>query len=231
VTDIENINIYNRTDCCGQRLENFYVMVSDSPAPFPGQPGTFQHFEAGEAGALTTVPVAASGRYVRIQLSGSGILSLAEVEVYGYSSAPPPAESLSEGQPASQSSVAFGGVPSRAVDGNTDGGWGGGSVTHTHNELNAWWEVDLGAVTDIGSIEIYNRTDCCSSRLSDFWVLVSNSPAPQPGQSAFQVYHSDAVGASLSVPVGVSGRYVRIQMNSTGILSLAEVQVWGPSGP
>ena len=43
---------------------------------------------------------------------------------------------------ATQSSEGWGGNPQRALDGNTDGQWGGGSVTHT-NGAPSWWEVDL----------------------------------------------------------------------------------------
>src|SRR5437899_2031448 len=47
-------------------------------------------------------------------------------------------------QPATESSSAYGGDAGRAVDGNTDGAFGGRSVTHTDADTNAWWQVDLG---------------------------------------------------------------------------------------
>ena len=43
---------------------------------------------------------------------------------------------------ATQSSECCGGVPSRAIDGNTNGQWAAGSITHTSGP-NSWWEVDL----------------------------------------------------------------------------------------
>src|SRR5262249_11480543 len=55
---------------------------------------------------------------------------------------------------------------SRAVDDNTDGNWYDGSVTHTDIAFQSWWAVDLGSLQHIRQIKIYNRTDCCSSRLS-----------------------------------------------------------------
>lgn len=39
-----------------------------------------------------------------------------------------------------------GGVSSRAVDGNTNMQWSGGSITHTVGRGGDWWRVDLGAV-------------------------------------------------------------------------------------
>src|SRR5262249_885473 len=52
---------------------------------------------------------------------------------------------LALGKPATQSSVGWGGVPERAVDGNTDGG-AEALITHTAtNSTGNWWRVDLGA--------------------------------------------------------------------------------------
>lgn len=42
------------------------------------------------------------------------------------------------------------------------------SVTHTNIEAKAWWQVDLGAIHEIGQVILYNRTDCCSERLANF---------------------------------------------------------------
>src|SRR5258708_750220 len=64
---------------------------------------------------------------------------------------------LALGQPATQSSTLFGSDASLAVDGNTDGNWCDGSVTHTDYDPNSWWEVDLGQSRQIGSISIFNR--------------------------------------------------------------------------
>src|SRR5262249_55935006 len=87
--------------------------------------------------------------------------------------APAALANLALGKTATQSSTAFGGDAARAVDGNVDGDFFAGSVTSTEHEAQAWWQVDLGAMTDIGEVVIYNRTDCCSERLADFDVLVS----------------------------------------------------------
>lgn len=40
------------------------------------------------------------------------------------------------------------GPAGRAVDGNVDGNWAAGSVSHTGNTVNAWWQVDLGVVQE-----------------------------------------------------------------------------------
>ncbi len=142
-------------------------------------------------------------------------------------------ENAAQGKSASQSSTAFGGVATRAVDGNTDGVYNHKSVTHTHIESNAWWEVDLETLYNMDTITIRNRTDCCSNRLSDFYVLVSDAPFTstslsttlnQPGVSAF--FTAGTAAEETNIAVNRTGRYVRVQLNGTGILSLAEVQVF-----
>ena len=78
------------------------------------------------------------------------------------------------GGTASQSTTGFGGVPARAIDGNTSGAFGDGSITHTDTgDAAPSWEVDLGDVFSLTRIVIWNRTDaCCPHRLSNFRVLV-----------------------------------------------------------
>ena len=91
----------------------------------------------------------------------------------------PAGADLALGQSATQSST-LGGYPTAvaasAVDGNTNGNFFSGSVTHTNFETNAWWQVDLGTSATVNSIVIWNRTDCCGTRLDDYWVFVSNTP-------------------------------------------------------
>jgi hypothetical protein len=38
----------------------------------------------------------------------------------------------------------------------------------------AWWQVDLGGKKKINQIIIYNRTDCCANRLSNYQVSISD---------------------------------------------------------
>ena len=78
-------------------------------------------------------------------------------------------------RPTVQSSTALGGTSARAVDGNRSGDWNGGSVTHTDQETDPYWEVDLGAAHHIDEIRIFNRTDCCADRLRNFVVFFANS--------------------------------------------------------
>jgi hypothetical protein len=82
---------------------------------------------------------------------------------------------------ANQTSTAFGGNAVKAIDGNLDGDFNHGSVTHTALQNDpAWWgeveggrwfgDIHMGKVLD--KIVIVNRSDCCADRLAgaEVWV-------------------------------------------------------------
>ncbi|WP_430905628.1 carbohydrate-binding protein [Maribacter sp. 2-571] len=134
------------------------------------------------------------------------------------------ATNLALNKTAEQSSEDYGGGAERAVDGNTSGVWGNNSVTHTKNSNRPWWQVRLGQDYNIGQIKIWNRTDCCTGRLSDFDVFVYNNA----GTQVFKTTIKDAPNPSVTVNTGgVSGSRIRIKLKGTDALSLAEVQVFG----
>jgi len=86
---IDNIKIWNRTDCCDDRTINFYVFVSD--VPFTGtsvasslaQPGVASFYTDGKAGTPTEILPNVSGRYIRLQNTGTTSLTLAELTAIG----------------------------------------------------------------------------------------------------------------------------------------------------
>lgn len=81
---------------------------------------------------------------------------------------------LAAGRPTSQSSQFEIFDSSRAVDGNRDTVMDNGYCTHTQEEANAWWSVDLGAEYTIGSVRITNRV-ICWERLSNFDIKVGSA--------------------------------------------------------
>ncbi|MGB8507876.1 MAG: discoidin domain-containing protein [Pyrinomonadaceae bacterium] len=92
---ISTIKLWNRADCCQDRLSNFYIFISDSPftstnaATTAAQPGVWNAYVSGQAPMTLERAVGRTGRYVRIQLTGTNYLSLAEVQVLGPPAAPP----------------------------------------------------------------------------------------------------------------------------------------------
>lgn len=147
---------------------------------------------------------------------------------------------LALGRVAEQSTTEWDGTADRAVDGDTDGTFGNGSVTHTADgtEDQPWWQVDLGAEYPIEEIRIWNRTDCCSKRLQDYYVVLADRPITgatveeslaTPG--AWYVHETEVAGTPTTVPVpeGQTARYLRIHLDARRALSLAEVEVFPPS--
>ncbi|MFD3583312.1 discoidin domain-containing protein [Streptomyces sp. NPDC058683] len=145
-----------------------------------------------------------------------------------------PANDIARGRPATQSSTAFDGPAAHAADGDTDGAFGSGSVSHTDHDRYAWWQVDLGSAQPLGSVNLWNRTDCCTERATDYWVFVSDTPldhslspeqqAARPG--VWSSHRPGTMGRPTRLPVTASGRYVTVQLSGTDYLTLAEVQVF-----
>jgi hypothetical protein len=104
---------------------------------------------------LPGVPQPVKARTVRLELPGPAkMLHVAEVQVFagGTNVAP-------KGK-ATQSTTAYEGPASLAVDGNTNGDYHASkSVTHTAVEDNPWWQVDLGAEMPVERVVVWNRTD------------------------------------------------------------------------
>ncbi len=399
VVDIDTIRVWNRTDCCTDRLSDFHVLVSEQPFASTNlnntlaQSGVLDFHTTGNAGRQTDVKVATQGRYVRVQLSGTNALHIAEVQVFG--SKRTDLTNLAIGGTATQSSTYLNASYSagNAIDGDVNGDNGGGNrtigggggtefdlscgsnevlagvygagisstyinsvgarcvsvdssgnwigqprnlgtvgtasggdysrtcdtgwavsgfsgradtylnqislqcrkldsgstvsgltrnltsaganigtqqgpficggavatgitgrsgswmdafglqcpnagtgvISHTNNDINAWWELDLGRLVDIDSVTIWNRTDCCTDRLSDFHLLVSDVPFSSKDLdstiSQSGVYNRAVAGAAAQttdIVVGRTGRYLRVQLNSGNTpvpLHIAEVQV------
>ena len=112
----------------------------------------------------------------------------------------------------------------KAVDGSID------SFTTTSNECASLWQVHLGGMHEVDNIIIYNRVGCCPERLSNFTLELV---VPKDGFWVTNAYvevenEMGAVGL-FTFPKGERSRgsVVRLQLKGCGILSLAEVEVYG----
>jgi hypothetical protein len=145
---------------------------------------------------------------------------------------PGPRVNLAIGHYATQSSTYNLSAADRAVDGNTDGNWFNGSVSHTASQAGAWWKVDLSSGETasnkpIESVSIWNRTDAVPERLQNYVVDVLNKDGALVWTSPTQ---TTTAGTPTVVPVHRSGRYVRVRLLGANYLTLAEVQVWKELG-
>ena len=124
----------------------------------------------------------------------------------------------------------------RANDGDTSGWFWDGSVSHTDYGFNPWggdgwpgqhWYVDLYSERVVQNVRIYNRTDCCSERLTPYNILAWDS-----AENVWRVIsdHTRAfnAGSFFIVPTdNVRTRYVMVAKTDENYLSLAEVEVMG----
>ncbi len=332
VSDIDQIKVYNRTDCCSEILNNYYVLVSNQPFNSTdlnstlNQSGVSSFYQNTQAGTPSTISINETGRYVRVQLEGQGFLALAEVEVIGCSNSSgledqtisfdpisnktvtdgpfsinatassgltisysiisgpatingntvtlngttgnvvvqadqngnttynpaasetqifevtePPlglcstTSNIALGKTATQSGTQVNANAERAIDGNTGGNfWGANSTSLTNWVENAWLEVDLGENSNIETINLWNRTDCCSDFFGNYYVLVSdvpftsqdlNSSINQAGVSSF--LETGIADRPTIINVNRTGQYVRVQLVGTSFLAISEVEIIG----
>jgi hypothetical protein len=155
----------------------------------------------------------------------------------------PPLENLALNKPAYQTTTVWGypdATAAKANDGNRDGWFWNGSVSHTSNGFYYYWLPDMpgqfwqvslspnfGPGRHVKRVDIYNRTDCCAERLShynvlawidddDEWRVISNH-----ANETTNAYFT-------SLDVGdVFTRYVMVVKTDDDYLQLAEVEVMG----
>jgi hypothetical protein len=134
---------------------------------------------------------------------------------------------LALNRPARQSSLSEYSRPNDA-QGAVDGVKNGGVGFHTSEELNPWWQVDLGVVKNLTEIRVFNRTDCCSERAKTLQILLSAD-----GRAWQRVFVNSGNNFNwssenpLKVSVaGNSARYVKLQLNERNWFHLDEVEIY-----
>lgn len=299
--DLSEIAIYNRTDSNQNRLQDYNISVLNKDM---GE--VWSSHQTSYPNPKTVVNAnGTTGRYVKIQLTGTNYLSLAEVEVMGklstaqnynvayngngsaggnvptdnsaYANDAPVTvlgntgnmtkagytfsgwntaadgsgtlyrvgdtfnmgsgnvtlyaqwtavatnSNVALNKTATQSSNYDNAGAERAVDGNTNGSYSIGSVTHTQNDALSWWMVDLGSNYHISDIEIWNRAEC-KERLNNFNVIVLDENQNQVWINSNTSMPDPCVTLNAN---GAVGRYVKVQLTNREFLSLAEVKVYG----
>ena len=193
-------------------------------------------------GATQTVilPTGLRARALWIGLTGSQTngggnyrVGLAEVRLFGDLRMPfgpdpvaPPTNTVRAYQ-SSDYSAAY--PAANALDGDPN------SFSHTANNPNSYWLVDLGTTNRIDRVELVNRADCCDKRLSGLVLrildansnTVASATVPDPGLGGVWPFIA---------PSGTAGRYVRVglengQKNADAnyYVTLAEVRVFSGS--
>jgi len=212
---ISQVKIHNRADtCCDERIDGAIVYVDDEVCGTVAfTEGTMVYsFDCGGMEG-SSVSVYQNGQYLQvceleIMVDEASIPSIPE-----YTNA-------ALGRPTAQSTRGWGGVSSRAVDGNTNNYWGGRSCTHTSAVSGNWWTVELDNEEYVHSVVVHNRLDCCSDRIggAQVWLLTGDDY-----ELCGTIAYEEGV-SKISVECGMSGTAVKIT-NDNSYLTLCEVQV------
>uniref|UniRef100_A0A8C6V1W1 Fucolectin tachylectin-4 pentraxin-1 domain-containing protein n=1 Tax=Neogobius melanostomus TaxID=47308 RepID=A0A8C6V1W1_9GOBI len=226
---ITSITITNRGDCCPERLNGAEIHVGNSllgDGNYNPLVAVIQHIPAGQFQTITFTS-RVKGRYVNVLLRGNRLLTVCEVEVYGYRA--PTGENLALKGKASQSSIYEYYFASNAIDGNRDGNFAKGSCACTASELNPWWRLDLGTTHRIFSVSVTNR-DAVPERINGAEILIGDSSDNNGNNNPrCAVIPTIAGGFTRSFECnGMDGRYVNIVLaGRTEYLTLCEVEVYG----
>ncbi|XP_053376415.1 pentraxin fusion protein-like [Mercenaria mercenaria] len=137
-------------------------------------------------------------------------------------------ENLALGKKAYQSSDLHKGFADKAVDGGLSQTFSDGSCTHTNDDANSYWEVDLGKHFFIDHVTIYNRRDVPDPnrlRHVELYIGCGTSNYKRYG------YYGGVVGSrhTFNLTQPAVGQWVRITRipSVADFLSLCEVQVFG----
>ena len=114
-------------------------------------------------------------------------------------------------------------------------------LCHSRGEDNGWWDLELVESVPIDSIVVYNRTSCCSNRILNMYVLVSDTAFPSGNDAASLIaaraqatfeYQITADAPITTIALSdLVGQYVRLQkagppLNSSSTYNLLEIQVF-----
>ena len=104
------------------------------------------------------------------------------------------------------------------------------SMSHTGEGSDVWWKLELDQDYMISQIIIFNRSDCCSSRIEGFVLEVLDEADnivfthTDPGTDE---YHVTPLSFTIDVDPDKVGKKVRIRLPSGDYLHLREVMVFG----
>ena len=119
-----------------------------------------------------------------------------------------------------------------AIDGNTNGVWDFTNTTptlnHTNIEQGAWWEVSWAQDYLVSAVNIFNRTDNgADTRINTFTVSLFDGTNPTAvWTSANNTFSNTILPNGMAFNVGgILGDRLRVTLDGTNYLHMAEVQV------
>eukprot|EP00121_Abeoforma_whisleri_P007365 Awhi_evm1s6723 len=125
------------------------------------------------------------------------------------------------GKPVTASSIYGSYPPSKLTDGSIS------TFAHTLKDHAPWFEIDLEREYNVQEIIIYNRQNCCQSRIRDFVLSVGNEYNQTVESFYYHDYSGDLMSYSKLFGAGIKARYVRLQIPTTEYLNIGEIMVMG----
>ncbi|XP_064643232.1 uncharacterized protein LOC135497341 isoform X2 [Lineus longissimus] len=234
---IGSVSLTNRGDCCGNRLANFTIAVTNQRPiegyPYRPQPSTVCWYSKDQQkqGLTKNYKCQAPliGRYVVVSMqNGHEVLTLCEVQVFKK-------KGLAWLKPASQSSTFRSYTASRATDGNSNPNAVADTCSCTKVQGNPWWAVDLKLSTKINEVFISYPTDrLLENKMFNFTISVTNKmPGPSfvPTLTEVCLFQADRMNPGelkqFKCQKTMTGRYVVVSMKGRSMLSLCDVTVLG----
>ncbi|KAG1937937.1 fucolectin-like [Pimephales promelas] len=221
---IKQVVITHRIDCCPEQIDGAEIRIGNSldnngnNNPICAK---ISEIPAGQSVTYSCGPM--EGRYVNVVLPGdSKNLTLCEVRVYG-------TDNVHLTGNAVQSSVYLNWNAHSAIDGIKLAPGEASFCSHTDEETNPWWRVDLLDNYYITQVIIINRIDGNPERINGAEIRIGNSLENNGNNNPrCAVVSSIPAGGSSSYPCNrMEGRYVTVVIpGNDRILTLCEVEVY-----
>nr|XP_033793430.1 pentraxin fusion protein-like [Geotrypetes seraphini] len=246
-----SVAVTSRGDCCNEQINGTQILIGHSAEGRKKNPScaTITSMELGET--LSFDCAGMEGRYVTLMIPNRNeTLTVCEVQVFGLS-ADLPGHSVSEnfelpsiphgapnlalhGRTSQSSYYSYRAQSRKAIDGSLASNYLNGDCTHTIQEFEPWWMVDLQAPAKVFSVAVTNRGDCCKERINNAEIRVGNSKenGGKTNPRCGTVFRMD-YGETLSFYCkGMQGQYISVIIpERKDYLTLCEVQVFGLQEP
>jgi len=217
IANITEVKIYNRQDCCQERILGVKVEILD----VNGGLVDIREIENIDY-PDNIIPFnfnGSKGRYIQLTQDIEGqFLAFADIIVHG-TTLIDGLEDIALNHTTFSSGSLAGYVESYAVDGLY------GTLYHSSTP-SAWWQVDLQSVNEIAQVTIHNRDNCCQERLNGAIVEILDEMSNVVASEIVTINPNGNVDiAVVPFPTDISGKYVRIQ--GEDYLNFIQVDVYG----
>lgn len=135
-------------------------------------------------------------------------------------------------------------APYAGTEGSSETSFSGGGGGGEPFDSTKWWYVDLGQLSNVTSVRLVNRQDCCQDELSGIVVEVSQIKPEDMSAFPMASFYDDEICGRIErwIPeskdltikcmtrngnIGITGRYVRVVREKGNVLYLCEVDVKG----